>query len=227
MRKFLIFLVSVFIWNTVMAQEVPVKENVEGVKSEALNDLKLAADLVRYGYKQQEALPLIQALEIINNTDSQPLEAETDGTLADTSVNAGKSGYITLDTKQILADAKKFSNGDKSLDKLLAKVEKETERSTRGAVGGPCKDYAAVNAYSSYTWTCSFVASSLAEVAVLGDGDTDLDLYIYDSNGNLIASDTDYSDECYVSWVPKWTGKFYIKIVNRGGVYNRYVILTN
>jgi len=227
MRKFLIILVSVFIWNTAMAQEVPVKENVEGVKSEALNDLKLAADLVRYGYKQQEALPLIQALEIINNTDSQPLEAETDGTLADTSVSAGKSGYITLDTKQILADAKKFSNGDKSLDKLLAKVEKETGRSTRGAVGGPCKDYAAVNAYSSYTWTCSFVASSLAEVAVLGDGDTDLDLYIYDSNGNLIASDTDYSDECYVSWVPKWTGKFYIKVVNRGGVYNRYVILTN
>lgn len=227
MRKFLIILVSVFIWNTVMAQEVPVKENVEGVKSEALNDLKLAADLVRYGYKQQEALPLIQALEIINNTDSQPLEAETDGTQADTSTSAGKSGYITLDAKQILADAKKFSNGDKSLDKLLAKVEKETGRSTRGAVGGPCKDYAAVNAYSAYTWTCSFVASRLAEVAVLGDGDTDLDLYIYDSNGNLIASDTDYSDECYVSWVPKWTGKFYIKIVNRGGVYNRYVILTN
>jgi hypothetical protein len=54
-----------------------------------------------------------------------------------------------------------------------------------------------------------------------------LDLYVYDSNGNLIASDTGYSDDCYVSWVPKWTGRFIVKVVNRGPLYNRYVILTN
>ena len=73
----------------------------------------------------------------------------------------------------------------------------------------------------------SFVQGYLAEVAVSGDGDTDLDLYIYDSNGNLIASDTDYSDDCYVNWVPAWTGRFVIRVVNRGGVYNNYVVLTN
>ena len=60
-----------------------------------------------------------------------------------------------------------------------------------------------------------------------GDGDTDLDLYVYDSNGNLIVKDNDYTDDCYVRWYRKWTGRFIVKIVNRGPVYNRYVIVTN
>ena len=71
------------------------------------------------------------------------------------------------------------------------------------------------------------MANELAEVLVSGDGDTDLDLYVYDSNGNLIAKDIDYSDDCYVRWIPAWTGRFIIRIVNRGPVYNRFVILTN
>ena len=65
------------------------------------------------------------------------------------------------------------------------------------------------------------------EVAVVGDGDTDLDLYIYDSNGNLIEKDDDYTDTCYCSWTPKWTGAFTIKIKNRGGVCNYYTLYTN
>ncbi len=227
MKQLFVFLFGALMCNFALAQEVPTKENVGGAKSEALTNLRLAADLVKYGYKQQEALPLIQALEIINNTETQPLEAETDGTQADTSSDAEKNGFVTMDAKKIIVDAKKFAEGDKSLAKLIAKVEKDSNKGTRGAVGGPCKEYAAVKAYSTYTWTCSFEAQRLAEIVVSGDGDTDLDIYVYDSNGNLIASDTDYSDDCYVSWVPRWTGKYYIKIVNRGGVYNRYVILTN
>ena len=72
-----------------------------------------------------------------------------------------------------------------------------------------------------------FWASELAEVCVSGDGDTDLDLYVYDANGNLIGSDTDYTDECVVRWVPAWTGTFIVKVVNRGALYNNFAIWTN
>ena len=69
-----------------------------------------------------------------------------------------------------------------------------------------------------------FAGGREATVVVSGDGDTDLDLYVYDENGNLVASDTDGSYQCAVSWTPRWTGRFTIRIVNRGRVYNRYKI---
>lgn len=59
-------------------------------------------------------------------------------------------------------------------------------------------------------------------ICLSGDGDTDLDLYVYDENGNLIDSDSDSSDDCVCTVTPKWTGRFTIKIVNRGSVFNRY-----
>jgi hypothetical protein len=72
-----------------------------------------------------------------------------------------------------------------------------------------------------------FVGGEVARVAVVGDGDTDLDLYVYDENGNEIVRDDDYTDRCVVQFNPRWTGRFIIKIVNRGSVYNRYALMTN
>ncbi|MBR6056888.1 MAG: hypothetical protein IKP58_01830 [Victivallales bacterium] len=72
-----------------------------------------------------------------------------------------------------------------------------------------------------------FTAHELAAVIVSGDGDTDLDLYVYDENGNLIAKDEDNTDECLVTWTPRWTGKFIIKVVNCGSISNCYTIRVN
>ena len=59
-------------------------------------------------------------------------------------------------------------------------------------------------------------------IYVSGDGDTDLDLFVYDENGNLVGSDVEDDDACLCVVTPKWTGKFKIKIKNLGNVYNRY-----
>ena len=70
-----------------------------------------------------------------------------------------------------------------------------------------------------------FYRGEEAEVLVIGDGDTDLDLYVYDDNGNLVASDTDFSDNCYVSWTPRRSGYFTVKIKNLGNVPNCYLLM--
>lgn len=212
---------------SVSAQQTEEKEALQGEVSSELASLRLAGDLVRYGYAQQEALPLIQALQIIIQAPTQDLKIDKEGDVADTSDSTGKIGVITLDYDQILADAKELAVGNDVLTQLIAQVESEETEITRGALNGPRYAREVVKGNSTDTYQVSFIANYLAEVAVSGDGDTDLDLYVYDSNGNLIESDTDYSDDCYVCWVPKWTGRFVIKVVNRGPVYNRYVILTN
>lgn len=94
-------------------------------------------------------------------------------------------------------------------------------------VGGPKGADDSIEAYQTITYNASFYGNALARVGIIGDGDTDLDLYVYDENGNLIASDTAAGDRCYVSWVPKWTGRFIIKVVNRGSVYNDFRLRTD
>lgn len=96
-----------------------------------------------------------------------------------------------------------------------------------GATGGPKYSNDVVRAHSTDSYTIYFHGGELARVAVRGDGDTDLDLYIYDENGNLIARDTGRTDYCVVRFRPRWTGRFTVRIKNLGRVYNRYRLETN
>lgn len=84
--------------------------------------------------------------------------------------------------------------------------------------------YDRIYAYETKTYTMTFYRGNRAEVWVSGDGDTDLDLYVYDPYGNRVAYDDDATDECYASWNVRYTGRYTIKVVNRGSVYNDFSI---
>lgn len=96
-----------------------------------------------------------------------------------------------------------------------------------GAWGGPKFDNFTVPARSTITYNQGFYAGELAIVTLMGDGYTDLDLYVYDENGNLIACGTDSIDGVAVSWTPRWSGRFTIKVVNRDYTYNTFRLRTN
>ena len=97
-----------------------------------------------------------------------------------------------------------------------------------GSITGAKSTIAAVGAFGRDEFRpVTFVGGQLAVVLVSGDGDTDLDLYVYDDNGNLVARDDDGTDLCVASFVPHRTGTFTIVVRNRGRVYNRYVLATN
>jgi hypothetical protein len=73
----------------------------------------------------------------------------------------------------------------------------------------------------------TFRGGELAEVALLGDGDTDLDLFVLDSYGNVVASDEGYTDGAFVTWYPLYTQQYTIVVVNHGSIYNRFDMATN
>jgi len=96
-----------------------------------------------------------------------------------------------------------------------------------GAVGGPKYGKYRIAAEGVRTFTICFHGGETAHIDIEGDGDTDLDLYVYDSRGNLVVSATDYSDKCCVMWVPIRGECYTIKVLNYGGVYNDFEIATN
>ena len=194
--------------------------------SPEISALQTAAGLAKYGYANFSATALVEAAKIFAETKTQPLDVEVEHGKAETVTD--KNNAVSFEPAQLLADAKKFAGKDKVILAYIKRVEKSiVSGSTRGAVGGPKIQKERVLGKDVDTYKVKFWAKELAEVCVSGDGDTDLDLYVYDENGNLIESDTDYTDECVVRWVPAWTGTFIIKIVNRGALYNNYVIWTN
>ena len=227
MKKLFLF-VSMFVLAIgATAQTIKEKAELKGETSESLAAVRLANDLLRYGYDNKSTLALIDALQIFSENPTQPLNTTREGTDVDKSKTGEKKAKVSFNYDTVLSDAKKFADGDENLLTLIDNIDAEAKGAQRGAVNGPSRHYDAVNGLSTDTYQISFIANMLAEILVSGDGDTDIDLYVYDSNGNLIASDESYSDDCYVCWVPAWTGKFFVKIVNRGPVYNNYVLLTN
>ena len=98
------------------------------------------------------------------------------------------------------------------------------EISAVAEAGDTTEDIIYANSTETYTMYCR--AGVESSVLVIGDGDTDLDLYIYDENGNLIDSDTDLTDVCLCEWTPRRSATFTIKIRNWGNVYNRCTIIS-
>lgn len=194
--------------------------------SPELAALQTAAGLAKYGYENYSATALIEAAKIISETQVQDLEAQ--GTPGNPQEVQDKGSRFRLNPDELLADAQKYAGKDKVVVAYAKQVEKSVKGgSTRGAVGGPKYGEGRVYGKDYVDYDLKFWANELAEVIVIGDGDNDLDLYVYDGNGNLIASDTDYTDQCVCRWVPAWTGVFRLRIVNRGAIYSNYAIATN
>ena len=194
--------------------------------SPELAALQTAAGLAKYGYENYSATALIEAARIIAETPVQDLDAQ--GTPSEAQTVTEKPTRLRLNPEELLADAQKYAGKDKVVVNYAKQVEKIVKGGgTRGAVGGPRYGEGRVFGKTYTDYEIKFWASELAEVIVIGDGDNDLDLYIYDQNGNLIASDTDYTDQCVCRWVPAWTGSFRIRIVNRGAIYSDFAIATN
>ena len=74
---------------------------------------------------------------------------------------------------------------------------------------------------SSYQIHTVFLNRGYANILLKGDGDTDLDLYVYDDTG-LIAKSECTCDYEKIPITIYRSGYFTIKVLNRGNVYNNY-----
>lgn len=223
-----LFLVIALCGFTMMASAQEEKPVSDKKVSPEMVALQTATSLAKYGYATFSPSSLAEAARILSTTNLQDLSAKP--TRGASQEQASKQCVVSFEPAQLIADAKKYANNDKAILSYIKQVEKSiasAPASTRGAVGGP--KYAQDRVYGKdyVQYQVKFWAGELAEIIVVGDGDNDLDLYVYDQNGNLIASDADYTDQCVCRWVPAWTGTFTIRIVNRGAIYSNYAIATN
>ena len=207
----------------VMAQE---EKDTTVAITQVERQIMIAAELSKYGYLYDDALSLVQAARLSKEANficEDCAKVAKEKLHVSSTSTSEKKGQVSLDPTKLLTDAKSLAGND---GVLLALID-DVNRNVRGAVGGAIYSKSQVEAHDYDIYDITFKAGKFASVIVVGDGDTDLDVYVYDNNGNLIAKSTDYSDTCICTWTPRWTGSFHIKIINRGDVFNRYIFSTN
>lgn len=189
----------------------------------AVEALALADELALYGIRQNDPVALIQAAKMKKSAPARALEAakKTEGS---GTKGADKSSGYDLSADALLARAEGMAAGNATLQGLINDA-KSTK--SRGAVRGPTVHADTVLAGNTDSYSLSFRGGEQAAVLVSGDGDTDLDLYVTDENGNQICADTDASDTMLCRWTPAWTGPFGIHVRNLGRVYNNYKLAVN
>lgn len=85
-----------------------------------------------------------------------------------------------------------------------------------------------VAAGSELSYVEEFRGGELAQVEITGDGASDIDLYIYDSAGALVARSISYGHVEYVEFTPAQTDEFIIRIENFGTTNSsKFAIWTN
>jgi len=129
-----------------------------------------------------------------------------------------------VDAVAMLAMARALAADDATLLALIADAEAE---GARGRIGGAVSWLSRLPSGMQDVWEVPFYGNSYAEVAVVGDGDANLDVAVTDENGNVICYDVSYSDQLYCDFTPSWDGYFYVTVENRGGSRNSYYMMTN
>lgn len=201
----------------------------------AMNNVALARDLAAFARRNNAPECLLAAARVLAAAPGETVESvkpPQDEIEADqpkiAEEKAPAAGALPDDPKALVHEAREMGKGNESLLGLADQVENQLAAATRAfrEPGGAWQHcyvgQHTVPARQTAEFVLEFTAHDQSLVALSGDGDTDLDLFVYDPYGNLVASDTDALDDCVARWLPRKAGTYRIQVKNLGRVYNNY-----
>ncbi len=187
---------------------------------QAVETVRTAEALAKYGDAKKDPMALIQAAKMKKEVGEQALTLTRKGA-GEAGKKVSKAADYSVDG--LLARAKILAAGRAQLVALADDVAKI---GTRGVVGGPKSGRTVVKGGSADQFVMKFVGGEPAAIQISGDGDSTLDLYVFDENGNRVCAVVGRGDDAICRWNPKWTGPFTVRVVNRG-MANEYSIRTH
>lgn len=195
------------------------KKAAPSEKVQAVDNVLLARQLASYAQARQDALGLVVAARLFQDQPTQAGKLEKEGG------GASEAATDPLSVDGLLAQAREHSGGRVEVIALIDETAKRG--AAKGAVGGPIQQVTRVKNGYKDTWTIKFEGGEEAIIGVLGDGEADLDCYVYDAGKHLIRSDTDSTATCAMKWTPAWQGNFKLEVVNNGPRASTYALVTN
>ena len=219
--KLLAFCTAMLFSTSVFAQQVqPAGEAVGDVTPQETELLEMAGKLVSYGRESKSALPLIQAVQIFRQLN-----------VVDDTENKDQA---TSYESQLLADAEKYADGNKTLLNLI----NDTKRTARaGGIDGPKRYLAFALPNQSVKRTLWFQGGKFVQIVLDGQSErlkkrdkegnlqtADLRLVVYDRFNNIIAEDQSKGVNCVVNFIPRMSANLTIEVKNVGKLEDNYAL---
>lgn len=187
--------------------------------------LAFAHRLFVLGLAEKDAMAVLAAARLARDVTvtavDRPKQTQQLEGLATVDGGAGVIGPVSPDA--MLDAARKLAGNDETmLGQIDAALGIEPDPGTTAG-----RTVSQLAAGQADIWQLAVFGGVLAEVAVIGDGDGNLNLGIADENGVTICRNSGPGDLAHCDWVPAWNGYFTVTVSNLGTTQNNYHLLTN
>src|SRR5688500_1679239 len=112
-------------------------------------------------------------------------------------VTAKSGTAVRFVPQAMIAAARSMAGDNANVSALATQLQNRLAAGAKGAVGGPRSTVDRVLSNTTDIWEISFRGGERGSIRVDGDGDTDLDCYVYNSAGTLVAYDNDLTTYFY------------------------------
>lgn len=198
----------------VVPEKAPLK--VDKAKVEAISNAHLLLSTIAYAERNKNPEAYYLAAKLMLEEPGHALD------------RSGNSKATEMPTPALLlSKAKNYAEPGSPLQQMIDSAIQSSNEANRDRVGGPGRSMSTLSPGEVDVYRENFYLGTFSSVAAVGDGVADLDLYVYDSLGRLVARDDDYTSVCRAVWIAETPGAYTIRVKNRGVLTTVYAIATN
>ncbi|WP_412070348.1 hypothetical protein [Rubrivirga sp. IMCC43871] len=202
-------------------------EAAETPEAVAADAVALAASLAAYGRRSGAAHALVAAAALL--TENPPYLGRL---TSEDGLPLSSGAALPLDAVALLDEAEAATDPADPIRQQIAALRDSAAAhpppvAVRGAERGPIQYAGASDGDSDRRLAIRFRGRETARLHLIGSGASDLDYYLYDANGQLVASDEGPSDSATLFWYVPYRQRLTLRVRNRGDRQNPYHLVTN
>jgi hypothetical protein len=208
-----------------LAEDANLSANPHGAPGPAAT-LAMAHKLYDTALRDSGTTTLLTAIRLARSITVRPAagwKKETTGT-ARPDQPQGSAAAPNPAGPEAITLARALAGEDPTLKDLVYDLDAQLPR---GRIASAATTKSDLPAGQTDLWTIAFFGESYAELALVGDGDSNLDLVITDAASNMICADLSATDLAFCDFVPARNGFFTVTITNHGNAVNSYTLISN